>query len=77
MYQDVYTDILFLFRVSKDDRTETQFIEETTLIKEEIPVGTPIYQLNFKKPLSPIRKNIKFYWTSLGEILKILNKIIN
>jgi hypothetical protein len=75
MYQDIYTDILFLFRVSKDDRTETQFIEETTLIKEEIPVGTPIYQLDFKKPLSPIRKYYHKLITNFT--IKLFNEIVN
>ena len=75
MYQDIYTDILFLFRVSKDDRTETQFKEETTLIKEEIPVGTPIYQLDFKKPLSPIRKYYHKLITNFT--IKLFNEIVN
>lgn len=74
MYKDIINDLIYVKTVSQDDRTDLQFNEDIQKLKKEYPIATPIYEIEFKKPLTPIRK----YYSELIKnfITKKLNQII-
>jgi hypothetical protein len=74
MYKDIINDLIYVKPVSKDERTDLQFNENIKKIQKQYPIATPIYEIEFKKPLTPIRK----YYSELLKsfITKKLNEII-
>jgi len=74
MYKDIINDLIYVKPVSKDERTDLQFNEDVKKIQKQFPRATPIYEIEFKKPLTPIRK----YYSELLKsfITKKLNEII-
>lgn len=74
MYQDIINDLIYVKPVSKDERTDLQFNEELNKLQKEFPIATPLYEVEFKKPLTPIRK----YYSELIKnfITKKVNEII-
>ncbi len=74
MYKDIINDLIYVKPVSKDERTDLQFNEDIKKIQKQYPIATPIYESDFKKPLTPIRK----YYSELLKsfITKKLNEII-
>jgi hypothetical protein len=74
MYKDIINDLIYVKPVSKDERTDLQFNEDIKKIQKQYPIATPIYEIEFKKPLTPIRK----YYSELLKsfITKKLNEII-
>lgn len=74
MYKDIINDLIYVKPVSKDERTASQFDEDIKKIQKEYPISTPSYEIEFKKPLTPIRK----YYSELIKnfTLKKLNQII-
>jgi hypothetical protein len=74
MYKDIINDLIYVKPVSKDGRTDLQFNVDIKKIQKEYPIATPLYEIEFKKPLTPIRK----YYSELIKsfITKKLNEII-
>jgi hypothetical protein len=74
MYKDIINDLIYVKPISIDNRTDLQFNEDIQKLKKEYPIATPIYEIEFKKPLTPIRK----YYSELIKnfITKKLNQII-
>lgn len=74
MYKDIINDLIYVKPVSKDGRTDLQFNVDIKKIQKEYPIATPLYEIEFKKPLTPIRK----YYSELIKsfITKKLNEFI-
>jgi hypothetical protein len=73
-YKDVFSDLIYVYPISKETYTDIQY---TAMVKElsiESPIATPLYQIEFKKALSPIRK----YYSKLiaNTTTLFLNEII-
>lgn len=75
MYQDIVNDLIYVKPVSKDDRTDIKFNEDLKKLQKAYPIATPLYEIDFKKPITPIRK----YYTELIKnfITNKLNDIIS
>lgn len=75
MSKDIINDLIYINPVSKDNRTDTKIIEELKSLVKEYPIATPLYEIDFKKPITPIRK----YYTELVKnfITSKLNEIIS
>lgn len=75
MSKDIINDLIYVNPVSKDNRTDTKIIEELKSLVKEYPIATPLYEIDFKKPITPIRK----YYTELIKnfITSKLNEIIS
>lgn len=75
MSQNIINDLIYINPVSKDDRTDVKFNEDLKKIQKTYPIGTPLYEIDFKKPITPIRK----YYTELIKnfITSKLNDIIS
>ncbi|NGX84708.1 DUF6617 family protein [Aequorivita sp. KMM 9714] len=56
MAKDLFTDILFVDKVTDDTRTDNQFKELIKGLKKEYPITTPKYEVEFKKAYSSKRK---------------------
>ena len=61
MSKDIINDLIYINPVSKDNRTDTKIIEELKSLVKEYPIATPLYEIEFKKAITPIRK----YYTEL------------
>lgn len=74
MYQDIINDLIYVNPVSKDERTDLQFNEDIKKVQKQYPIATPLFEIEFKKPLTPIRK----YYSELIKSFttKKLNEII-
>lgn len=75
MSKDIINDLIYINPVSKDNRTDTKITEELKSLVKEYPIATPLYEIDFKKPITPIRK----YYTELVKnfITSKLNEIIS
>ena len=75
MSKDIINDLIYINPVSKDNRTDTKINEELKSLVKEYPIATPLYEIDFKKAITPIRK----YYTELIKnfITSKLNEIIS
>ena len=75
MSKDIINDLIYVKPVSKDNRTDTKINEELKSLVKEYPIATPLYEIDFKKAITPIRK----YYTELIKnfITSKLNEIIS
>lgn len=73
--EDLINYILYQNPISKQNSYDDYYIQELAKNKKEVFISTPEYELEFKKPLTPIRK----YFVRLIENYFIinLNQIIN
>ena len=73
-YTDVFNDLIYVYPISKVTLTDIQFNEELKGLSNESPIATPLYQVEFKKALTPIRK---YYFKLVANTTtKFLNEII-
>lgn len=75
MSKDIINDLIYINPVSKDNRTDAKINEELKSLVKEYPIATPLYEIDFKKAITPIRK----YYTELIKnfITSKLNEIIS
>lgn len=73
-YKDVFSDLIYVYPVSKETYTDIQYNAMLKELSNESPIATPLYQIEFKKALSPIRK----YYSKLiaNTTTLFLNEII-
>jgi hypothetical protein len=75
MIIDLFNDILYVNPIYKNDKSENQLIDDFQNSKKEYFNATPIFEIDFIKPLKPIRKY--FCKMLLNETITQFNRLTN
>ena len=77
MINDFFSELLFREPIIKDNiiKTDNQFEIESKKLKTKIPVTTPSFEIEFKRPLHPIRKY--YYKRISNETTALFNELVN
>lgn len=77
MSNDFFSDLLFREPIIKDKvvKTDYQFEIELNRLKIDIPNATPKFEIEFKRPLLPIRKY--YYKRISNETITLFNEMLN
>lgn len=75
MTNEFITDLLNNQILTRDDveKTDNQFLDEFSNLLQELPIYRPNYEVEYKRPIYPIRKY--YYRRISNEITSIFNKV--